>query len=248
MGGNEFVLGKKENGAIFSFAMWDAFQDADKGPVQLEASSSGSTPPQGVLKLNTDGAMFSNLQKAGIGVILKDASGMVVMAASKHEPEVEEPEAIELLAIFRACKHLQLFYHDIFFNGTDAANATTTKVANETDQRGDFHFGRLVVFDDPITVDNHLLSPPVARAQGFFFYNKKDDFNAWFAYTLVFNSSQHKGTINIMGVVLMVEKSRDFSVVGGTGDFFMTRRIVTIQTDAFEGDFYFRLKMDIKTL
>ncbi|KAF5460593.1 hypothetical protein F2P56_020453 [Juglans regia] len=144
------------------------------------------------------------------------------------------------------CKHLQLYYHDILFNGTDAANATSAMVANQIDQLGDFHFGMLVVFDDPVTADNHLLSPPVARAQGFYFYNKKDGYNAWFAFTLVFNSSQHKGTINIMGADLMAEKSRDFSVVGGTGDFFMTRGIVTIQTDTFEGDFYFRLKMDIK--
>ncbi|KAF5460592.1 hypothetical protein F2P56_020452 [Juglans regia] len=143
------------------------------------------------------------------------------------------------------CKRLQLYYHDILFRGTDAANATSAKVANQT-ALGDFKFGMLVVFDDPITADNHLLSPPVARAQGFYFYNKKDDYNAWFAYTLVFNSTQHKGTISIMGADLMAEESRDFSVVGGTGDFFMTRGIVTIQTDTFEGAYYFRLKMDIK--
>lgn len=44
----------------------------------------------------------------------------------------------------------------------------------------------------------------------------------------------------------MMEKTRDFSVVGGTGDFFMARGIATIQTDTSQGDYYFRLKMDIK--
>lgn len=81
---------------------------------------------------------------------------------------------------------------------------------------------------------------------GFYFYNKKDDYNAWFAFTLVFNSSQHKGTVNIMGADLMAEETRDFSVVGGTGDFFMTRGIATIRTDTFQGAYYFRLKMDIE--
>ena len=44
----------------------------------------------------------------------------------------------------------------------------------------------------------------------------------------------------------MPEKTRDLSVVGGTGDFFMARGIATLQTDTLQGDFYFRLLMDIK--
>lgn len=55
----------------------------------------------------------------------------------------------------------------------------------------------------------------------------KNDYSAWFAYTLVFNSSEYKGTLNIMGADLMPEKTRDLSVVGGTGDFFMARGIAT---------------------
>ncbi|KAK8603764.1 hypothetical protein V6N13_096234 [Hibiscus sabdariffa] len=106
----------------------------------------------------------------------------------------------------------------------------------------------LVVFDDPMTKDQHLLSPPVARAQGFYFYDMKTTFNAWFAYTLVFNSSDYKGTLNIMGADMMMEKTRDLSVVGGTGDFFMARGIATFQTMTMEGAKYFRLKMDIKFL
>ncbi|KAK7837907.1 dirigent protein 5 [Quercus suber] len=143
------------------------------------------------------------------------------------------------------CKSLELYYHDILFDGTDLANATSAKVANQT-TLGNFKFGMLVVFDDPVTLDSHLLSPPVARAQGFYFYDKKNDYNAWFAFTLVFNSTQYKGTLNIMGADLMAADTRDLSVVGGTGDFFLTKGIATIQTDVFQGAKYFRLKMDIK--
>ncbi|XP_034894762.1 dirigent protein 5 [Populus alba] len=143
------------------------------------------------------------------------------------------------------CKHIVLYYHDTLFNGTDAANATSAAATNAT-KLGDFKFGMLVVFDDPMTKDNHLLSPPVARAQGFYFYDMKSTYTAWFAYTLIFNSTEHKGTLNIMGADLMMMETRDFSVVGGTGDFFMARGIATIHTDAFQGDYYFRLKMDIK--
>ncbi|KAI3691819.1 hypothetical protein L6452_31621 [Arctium lappa] len=125
------------------------------------------------------------------------------------------------------------------------ANATSAAAMNRT-KLGDFKLGMLVVFDDPMTVDNHLLSPHVARAQGFYFYDMKTTYNAWIAYTLIFNSTEHKGTINIMGADMMDEETRDISVVGGTGDFFMARGIATLSTDAFQGADYFRLKMDIK--
>ncbi|KAB2608825.1 hypothetical protein D8674_011993 [Pyrus ussuriensis x Pyrus communis] len=54
-----------------------------------------------------------------------------------------------------------------------------------------------------------LLSPPVAKE--------------------VFNSCEYKGTLNIMGADLMKEKTRDLSVVGRTGDFFMARTIATFR-------------------
>ncbi|KAK9020970.1 hypothetical protein V6N11_010981 [Hibiscus sabdariffa] len=147
----------------------------------------------------------------------------------------------------KPCKRFVLYYHNILFGGDDVANATSAATANAT-RLGNTNFGMLVVFDDPMTKDQHLLSPPVARAQGFYFYDMKTTFNAWFAYTLVFNSSDYKGTLNIMGADMMMEKTRDLSVVGGTGDFFMARGIATFQTMTVEGAKYFRLKMDIKLI
>ncbi|PWA55401.1 Plant disease resistance response protein [Artemisia annua] len=143
------------------------------------------------------------------------------------------------------CKRFSLYYHDILFNGTNLANATSATAVNRT-QLGDHKHGMLVVFDDPMTKQNNLLTPPVARAQGFYFYDSKDEWNAWFAFTLIFNSTEHKGTLNIMGADLMGEETRDLSVVGGTGDFFMTRGIATLLTDGQPNAFYFRVNMDIK--
>ncbi|KAI6702050.1 hypothetical protein NL676_011186 [Syzygium grande] len=135
------------------------------------------------------------------------------------------------------CKRLVLYYHDILFGGNDVANATSARATNGTGL-GKFVLGMLVVTAP--TLD------PVVWAQGFYFYDMKTDHNAWFAYTLVFNSTEYKGTINIMGADMMMEKTRDLSIVGGTGDFFMARGIVTFQTDAVEGFKHFCLKMDIK--
>ncbi|KAE8683867.1 hypothetical protein F3Y22_tig00111166pilonHSYRG00212 [Hibiscus syriacus] len=80
------------------------------------------------------------------------------------------------------------------------------------------NFGMLVVFDDPITKDQHLLSPPVARAQG---------------------------TLNIMGADMMMEKTRDLSVVGEPG-FLHGQRHCNVSDYGSGGHQYFRLKMDIK--
>ncbi|WVZ66816.1 hypothetical protein U9M48_015986 [Paspalum notatum var. saurae] len=150
------------------------------------------------------------------------------------------------------CMKMTVYYHDILYNGSNnTANATAAAATNPTalstaiTSNGTF-FGMLVVFDDVVTAEQALSSEPVARAQGFYFYDKKEELNAWFAFSLVFNSMAHKGTLNLMGADLISEETRDFSVVGGTGDFFMARGVATISTDSFEGFFYFRLKMVIK--
>ncbi|GKE93458.1 plant disease resistance response protein [Tanacetum coccineum] len=113
----------------------------------------------------------------------------------------------------KPCNRFVLYYHDIRFNGTNAANATSAAAVNHT-QLGNFNHGMLVIFDDPITKDTLLLSPPITQVQGFVFYDTKTTFNTWFSYTLIFNSTEHKWTINIMGADVMMEETRDLSVVG----------------------------------
>ncbi|XP_072993523.1 disease resistance response protein 206-like [Typha latifolia] len=149
------------------------------------------------------------------------------------------------------CKHLVLYFHDILYNGRNLANSTSAIVGapawgNRTILADLKHFGDVVVFDNPMTLDNDLHSEPVGRAQGFYLYDTKETYTAWFAFSLVLNSTDHKGTINFMGADPTTVKTRDISVVGGTGDFFMARGVATLMTDAVEGEVYFRLKVDIK--
>ncbi|PUZ73108.1 hypothetical protein GQ55_2G448400 [Panicum hallii var. hallii] len=139
------------------------------------------------------------------------------------------------------CKEMTVYYHDILYDGANTANATAAFATQPTllsrsASVNDTYFGEIVVFDDLVTAGPALSSEPVARAQGFYFYDKKDAPNAWFAFSLVFNSTACRGTLNLMGAYLMAEKTRDISVVGGTGDFFMARG----------GLYYFRLQVDIK--
>lgn len=57
-------------------------------------------PPVDFLKLDVDGAMFFDQQKAGIG--FRDHKGKAVMATSMAERWVANPESIEALAILRS--------------------------------------------------------------------------------------------------------------------------------------------------
>ncbi|CAM0912668.1 unnamed protein product [Alopecurus aequalis] len=153
------------------------------------------------------------------------------------------------------CKRMALYYHDILYNGVNntknATSAASTKptALSTTHWKNGTYFGTLVTFDDPMTAGKALPvagEEPVARAQGFYLYDKQESYNSWFGFSIVFNSTAHTGTINLLGADLMDQKNRDLSIVGGTGDFFMTRGIATLQVDATEGTTYFRLKMDIK--
>ncbi|KAF5443558.1 hypothetical protein F2P56_036105, partial [Juglans regia] len=58
-------------------------------------------PSSDFLKLNVDGAVFLGDTKAGIGMVLRDSTGKVVMATFVAESAVLEPSTIELLAVFR---------------------------------------------------------------------------------------------------------------------------------------------------
>ncbi|CAL5085856.1 unnamed protein product [Urochloa decumbens] len=149
------------------------------------------------------------------------------------------------------CLNMTVYYHDILYDGSNTANATSAVAAQPTllsrsVSINDTYFGEIIVFNDPVTAGPSLASAPVAHAEGFYFYDKKESPSAWFAFSLVFNSTAHKGTLNLMGADIIADKTKDISVVGGTGDFFMARGVATLRTDTFQGLYYFRLQMDIK--
>ncbi|XP_022841874.1 uncharacterized protein LOC111365549 [Olea europaea var. sylvestris] len=60
-----------------------------------------SAPPTNALKLNTDGALFFDSNKAGLGIILHDHDGEIILAASRPENSLLEPEHIEAAALVR---------------------------------------------------------------------------------------------------------------------------------------------------
>lgn len=71
----------------------------------------------------------------------------------------------------------------------------------------------MVVFNDPVTRGRAFRSPPVARAQGFYIRDSKSLYNAQFGIGLVFNSTEHRSTLNIMGTDIIMDKVRFSSSV-----------------------------------
>lgn len=53
------------------------------------------------LKLNINGVIFTNLQDAGIVVLLRYSKGDVLMAAKMKERHIQSPKSMKALAIFR---------------------------------------------------------------------------------------------------------------------------------------------------
>ncbi|KAK7834760.1 hypothetical protein CFP56_024148 [Quercus suber] len=61
-------------------------------------------PPQGWFKANVHGAIFKESNLAGIGVVVRDSQGWVLVALSEKVEGVQEAEVIKTLAIQRAIR------------------------------------------------------------------------------------------------------------------------------------------------
>ncbi|XP_075635214.1 uncharacterized protein LOC142607567 [Castanea sativa] len=55
-------------------------------------------PHPELVKINSDGAIFPNLNKAGIGVVIRDNKGLILASCSKKLPKAYSGEEIEALA------------------------------------------------------------------------------------------------------------------------------------------------------
>lgn len=51
--------------------------------------------------MNVDGALFTNLQEVGVGIVLRDNKGEVILATSMRVQSNFDPMIVESLAILR---------------------------------------------------------------------------------------------------------------------------------------------------
>ncbi|XP_042950304.1 uncharacterized protein LOC122282418 [Carya illinoinensis] len=85
-----------------------------KHPSIMPLSYRWSPPLPNWFKLNVDGALFFYCNKTGIGAILRNSFGDVIMALSKVEEEFLEPKNVEAMVVLRGLQfYLQSGIHNL---------------------------------------------------------------------------------------------------------------------------------------
>ncbi|KAK4435430.1 Disease resistance response protein [Sesamum alatum] len=102
------------------------------------------------------------------------------------------------------CRELTFFFHDVLFNGHNHDNATAAIVGspqwgNKTAMAKPNNFGDMVVFDDPITLDNNFHPPPVGRAQGMYLYDQWSTYGAWLGVLVSVQFDGVRGDVELCG-------------------------------------------------
>ncbi|CAI9783849.1 unnamed protein product [Fraxinus pennsylvanica] len=103
---NQFIFEQKLLAPLLdinhAFSIAGDFKSANKQRQQGSHHRTGwNAPPERVLKLNVDGALFEDQRRYGIGMIIQDAIGQVIFSASKPEKGNMDPMEAEFLAILR---------------------------------------------------------------------------------------------------------------------------------------------------
>ncbi|KAK6918849.1 Dirigent protein [Dillenia turbinata] len=92
-------------------------------------------------------------------------------------------------------------------------------------------FGTLFVIDDDLTVDVDRNSTQIGRAHGLYVYSALDGSDCHMLLSLVFTTKEYNGsTLEIQGADRLFQKSRELSVVSGTGKFRLARGYATLET------------------
>ena len=75
-------------------------------------------PPQGMVKINFDGAISTKTLSSGIGVVVRDDGGSVLGFLSQHFPQVVLPLEIEAKAASRALQFAsELGFNQVILEG-----------------------------------------------------------------------------------------------------------------------------------
>lgn len=81
------------------------FKDYHPYPSHRFPITADGTPLIGAYKLNVDGVLFSKINRIGVGFILRDWGGDILLVASINVQDVEDLATIESLAILSGLQH-----------------------------------------------------------------------------------------------------------------------------------------------
>ncbi|XP_075662941.1 uncharacterized protein LOC142632421 [Castanea sativa] len=92
----------------------------NRGPTKCR--SRWSPPADGNFKVNFDGAQFSDMGKAGLGVIIRDSKGQAIASLSEQASLPFSPEIVEAMAAARAISFAQGLGFTSFILEGDSTN------------------------------------------------------------------------------------------------------------------------------
>lgn len=80
----EITLAQYKQAAEHAISMYKAYNEVRlASPRSIRTVYQWQKPPDGFVKMNVDGAIFEDIRKASVGVLLQDAIGGVLIAATK---------------------------------------------------------------------------------------------------------------------------------------------------------------------
>ena len=90
-------------------------------PDQLPIAHQWRPPDHPRFKANFDGAVFSNIDAAGIGVVIRDSNAEVIGALSRRIPLPQTVEEVEALACRQAAQLVrEIGISEVVFEGDSA--------------------------------------------------------------------------------------------------------------------------------
>ncbi|XP_027109761.1 dirigent protein 22-like [Coffea eugenioides] len=124
---------------------------------------------------------------------------------------------------------LHFYFHDTV--GGKSPTAVRVASANTTFTSSLTYFGLVVMFDDPLTAGPEITSTVLGKAQGFYASTDQNELGLAMYVNYHFTTGEHKGsTLTLVGRNAVDQKTREMSIVGGTGVFRLARGIATAKT------------------
>ncbi|XP_004292159.1 PREDICTED: dirigent protein 22-like [Fragaria vesca subsp. vesca] len=127
---------------------------------------------------------------------------------------------------------LHFYFHDIV-----SGPAQTTMVVvppAKTGKPSHTSFGQVNMFDNPLTKGPEPTSELLGRAQGLYGFASHEDVSLLMAMTIVLTGGEHNGSsFTVLGRNAVIDSTREFPVVGGTGEFRLGRGFATAKTYFF---------------
>ncbi|KAJ7524444.1 hypothetical protein O6H91_02G105300 [Diphasiastrum complanatum] len=124
---------------------------------------------------------------------------------------------------------LHWYMHDTPLNGPNASSIPVTGYNASDFQNEAAHFlrGQIYLFDDPLTVGPSLTSASFGRSQGTYSFVSREEIVDYVSYTISIRTGKYNGsTLNILGASPNSRKIKEYSIVGGTGHFILSRGIL----------------------